>query len=938
MKYFCHTKSAHYRALFVFILVMAVLGIAPQPIYAATITVNTVADNTTDDAFCTLHEAILAANDTPANANCGTGAAGLDTIAFNLGAGTPSITLSNPLPDITQPVIINGATGGATRVEILGDGLAAGNGLALVPGSSGSTIKALVLSGFANLGFAAIVIESANNRVENCLIGTDNTGLAAAVTGNWIGIMIQSVNATGNVIGGNTAAQRNVISNNDVGINLTNDSSSNRIEGNYIGTDQDAASAIGNLTDGVLIDDNSTLNIIGGNNANVRNIISGNSYGVTIDGANGNRVSGNYIGIDATGNTAIPNASFISDGVGVLIIDSVDTIVGGNTVGERNLISGNDFGIVITNFSDDNVVIGNYIGTNAAGDTAIPNATIFGNGAGVLIEESDNNTIGGKTASARNLISGNDYGVVIVADATFNHVEGNYIGINAAGDAALPNAASGVFIEDLATANVIGGTSAASRNIISGNGDEGVTITGGAYDNIVQFNYIGTNPSGTSAIPNQFEGVDIDEDSAFCGCTDATGNLIADNLISGNGSSGIEIQDPTTAFNIIVRNKIGTNAAGTAGIPNNAGGIYFDGDAHNNSVGSTNPSDANLIAFNIGAGIIVTDTDTQNHFLANSIHSNTGLGIDLGDDGVTANDALDPDTGPNALQNYPVLSAVTSSVCNAIQVTATLDSPTPDGPFRIEFFANPVADPSNHGEGQIFLGSTTNSGNNLPFTVILPAPALAAGALLAATATNEDNDHLFTGTSEFSLNLVMPVVVACDQQETKPPPPPPPVTQDLGLKAPASALNKLNNQQAEFHILATLGENSNGNSASATIHLFIPDHAKCQQIFVDGVEVTNACVSGIDDGRIELGTVTVSNTRPTDIRVVVDAVNSGAFTVRASIFSNFANIPNQVVLDPNPDNNHVRLLVNPPATDTTLVTLSANNPAQFATCAVGAGC
>lgn len=854
---------------------MAVLGIAPQPIYAATITVNTVADNTTDDAFCTLHEAILTANGAPANANCGAGTAGLDTIAFNLGAGTPSITLSNPLPDITQPVIINGATGGATRVEILGDALASGSGLVLVPGASGSTIKALVLSGFANLGFAAIVIESANNRVENCLIGTDNTGLAAAVTGNWIGILVQSVNATGNVIGGNTATQRNVISNNDIGINLTNDSSSNRVEGNYIGTDLNATNAIGNLMDGVLIDTNSTLNMIGGNNANVRNIISGNNYGVAIDGSNGNRVSGNYIGTDATGNIAIPNAA----SVGVLIIDSADTIVGGNTVGERNLISGNSIGIGIAGFSDDNVVIGNYIGTNAAGDAAIPNGTIFGDGAGVMIEASDNNTIGGKTASARNLISGNDYGVVIFADSTFNHVEGNYISINAAGDAALPNAASGVFLEELAHDNVIGGTSAASRNIISGNDDEGVTITGGAYDNIVQFNYIGTNPSGTSAIPNRFEGVDIDEASAFCGCTDATGNLIADNLISGNGSSGIEIQDPTTAFNIIVRNKIGTNAAGTAGIPNNDGGIYFAEDAHNNQVGSTNPSDANLIAFNVGAGIIVTGTDTQNHFLGNSIHSNTGLGIDLNNDGVTNNDTLDPDTGPNALQNYPVLSAVTSSVCNAIQVTATLDSPTPDGPFRVEFFANPVPDPSNHGEGQIFLGSTTNSGNNLPFTVILPAPALAAGALLAATATNEDNDHLFTGTSEFSLNLLMPVVVACDQQ-TKPPPPPPPVTQDLGLKAPPAVLNKVASQQAEFHFLATLGENSNGNSASATIHLFIPDHAKCQQIFVDGVEVPNACVSGIDDGRIELGTVTVSNTRPTDIRVVVDAVNSGAFTVR----------------------------------------------------------
>jgi CSLREA domain-containing protein len=93
------------------------LGIALQPIYATTIIVNTVADHTTNDAFCTLPEAILTANGTPANGNCGIGAAGLDTIAFNLSAGTPSITLSNPLANITQLVIIKGLQVGQRELK-----------------------------------------------------------------------------------------------------------------------------------------------------------------------------------------------------------------------------------------------------------------------------------------------------------------------------------------------------------------------------------------------------------------------------------------------------------------------------------------------------------------------------------------------------------------------------------------------------------------------------------------------------------------------------------------------------------------------------------------------------------------------------------------------------------------------------------------------------
>ncbi|MCW1967275.1 MAG: hypothetical protein KIH69_004035, partial [Anaerolineae bacterium] len=173
--------------------------------------------------------------------------------------------------------------------------------------------------------------------------------------------------------------------------------------------------------------------------------------------------------------------------------------------------------------------------------------------------------------------------------------------------------------------------------------------------------------------------------------------------------------------------------------------------------------------------------------------------------------------------------------------------------------------------------------------------------------------------------------------------PPPPVTQELGLKGDDKAIYTLRDNQTEFHIFAILGENSNGGSASATLHLFIPSAAQCQQIFVNGIEAPNACVSGIDDGRIELGTVNVAPTRPTDIRVVVNVAQPGAFTVLARIFSNFANIPNQVVLDPNPRDNELKLVVEPvnttpPASGAAAVTLSAQNPSQMVTCGAGTGC
>ncbi len=141
---------------------------------AATITVNTTADDNTVNGNCTLREAIQAANTNTAVDGCVAGVAGLDEIVFNLGAGTPTITPTAALPSIEEAVTINGATGGATRVELNGAGLGA-DGLVI---HAGSTIRALVINRF---GGSAIHLEGGGgSTINNCYLGTDATGISTA--------------------------------------------------------------------------------------------------------------------------------------------------------------------------------------------------------------------------------------------------------------------------------------------------------------------------------------------------------------------------------------------------------------------------------------------------------------------------------------------------------------------------------------------------------------------------------------------------------------------------------------------------------------------------------------------------------------------------------------------------------------------------------------
>jgi titin len=162
-----------------------------------------------------------------------------------------------------------------------------------------------------------------------------------------------------------------------------------------------------------------------------------------------------------------------------------------------------------------------------------------------------------------------------------------------------------------------------------------------------------------------------------------------------------------------------------------------------------------VIAFNSEDGVLVggpagsTNTELAgrgNAVLGNSIFGNGGLGIDLGpDDGVTPN-------GTSGYQPFPVLTSVTAGG-GAVIVAGTLASTTPFAAYRIELFANAAADPSGHGEGQVFLGvisvTAGESGGVVPFAAVLAVP-LARGQVVSATATDGVGN-----TSEFSADVVV---------------------------------------------------------------------------------------------------------------------------------------------------------------------------------------
>ena len=442
----------------------------------------------------------------------------------------------------------------------------------------------------------------------------------------------------------------------------------------------------------------------------------------------GNVVAGNHLGVDLGGTVAFPNGDGSVTDAGVWVNGGMGNTIGGLAVSDRNIISGNNqTGIFLTSSAQRVRIIGNYIGTDVTGTVAIPNL-----GEGMRLDASPtNNTVGGPTPGARNIISGNTtVGITIRGDD--NLVSGNYIGTDATGTVALPNLVNGIdLMERTADNNTIGGANTAPGvldvgNLISGNTGDGIQLIG--TSNFIQGNFIGTDPTGNSAIPNSI-GISVEDDpddsitagafNTIGGTNASAGSLTVGNLISGNANAGVRFNNLTSS-NQLRGNFIGTTPDGNGILANGGPGIQIDSGSDLNTIGGANSTVGlldvgNLISGSTTDGIVVSGTG--NAIQGNFLGTNASGTADLGNAGA----------GVRLLGNDNVLGGSTGDLGNRIvnnDVGVVVDAATGNSILSSTLIGNDNAEIS-----------LLNGGNNDQ-----AAPTLA-GALLA-----DPDTYRMTGT------------------------------------------------------------------------------------------------------------------------------------------------------------------------------------------------
>ncbi|MDO8955221.1 MAG: cadherin-like domain-containing protein [Gammaproteobacteria bacterium] len=456
-------------------------------------------------------------------------------------------------------------------------------------------------------------------------------------------------------------------------------------------------------------------------------------------GSDGNTIVGNYIGsFNADGSNAGASKRNASEGIESY---GANLTIGGTTAADRNVISGNTsaYNIYLASGANGTVVQGNYIGLNAAGNATFSTTN---SAYGIMVESSSTNiTIGGTAAGAGNVISGFTTRGVWVTTTGTTTVQGNYIGTNATGSVDLGNTEYGLYVDDSGTV-IIGGTAAGAGNVVSGNNGGGIYVgnTGGAT---IQGNIVGLNAAGTAALGNTGVGIYV----ATSGASAIGGNTVAArNIVSGNSSHGIQVTSSPAAGHSIKGNYIGVGSDGTTLLGNGGAGVYLA--SSNTVVGGKGVGDGNVIAGNGGAGIAVA-SGNGNLFYRNSIHSNTGLGIDLGNDGVTANDYNDGDGGANYLNNFPVITSVVTNG-STTTILGSIEWYTQAQPIYIEFFSSASKDASGHGEGKTYVGfvQVTTDATTGDATFSLTLSGVSVGEWITAVANIEGG---LIGASEFAM-------------------------------------------------------------------------------------------------------------------------------------------------------------------------------------------
>ncbi|MEZ5331005.1 MAG: right-handed parallel beta-helix repeat-containing protein [Thermoanaerobaculia bacterium] len=689
----------------------------PRPMIAGSVPRQTITvtsdqdDEVSGDGQCTLREALNNANagGSTAGGDCTEGSAGLDTIAFDIAPPTVhTIVLQSALPEVVDPVVVDGdseACSTSPCIVVDGSGLS-GNDPIWILSAGSSTLHGL---GFVHPDFGAVSLrDGGQNVVEACRF----LGPATPIPRSDRGLDVTSPD---NLIGG------------------TAEGAANRFEGFDIG---------------VLI--NNSSQIPGSN-------------------AVGNRVEGNLVGCPPPPSS---RGACVPDVGGIYIANAAMNTIGGAAAGAGNVVVGND-GVAISIIGTDpsqgsaaelNLVQGNRIGLDDGG------TSIAGNLGGIYVTWGNLNTIGGTTPAVRNVVvdsratpAGSPAYPGIGVTGTFhgegvgNLVQGNYVGTDATGMRALGNERNGIYL-DMAGETLVGGTVAGSGNLVAANGTDGIEVqhTPVSRPNFVQGNVVGLNATLSAALPNGAAGIRV---TAPAGDVVGSSGPGGANIVAGNIGDGIVLDiggDASVVGNwigvtptiggvgnggvgLLVDRTLGAVASGNTVRENGSHGVWIDG-------GSQTLLTANTIQDNGGAGIAVTDADAdRNTLFDNSLASNAGLGIDLGDDGPTANDPGDGDVGPNRLQNYPVLETVFLSGGSSL-VAGSLNSQH-DWSFTIDVYSSPSCDPSGSGEAESLVGSfvvTTDALGLATFDVVLPE--IDPGRSVVATATDE-----LGSTSELSL-------------------------------------------------------------------------------------------------------------------------------------------------------------------------------------------
>jgi hypothetical protein len=573
----------------------------------------------------------------------------------------------------------------------------------------------------------------------------------------------------------------------DAGVLVMAGGAGSIVDFSHLSTDRNATSGMGN---GIGVKLNYTSSAIVR-----RSVISGNQVdGVVVVGGNANEIRSNYIGTGLAGLDALPNA----DG-GIVLFDGANgTVIDGNVIsGNGNFAGSNGWGIdiqqsgaladvVLTQITNNIIGLdanGNRIDRGGDGEYVNPTGGVSmgpvnrGNaGGGIRVIRGSGTAIG--LAGAGNTISGNTKSGVQISGpmGALPVLRGNRIGTDPTGTQERGNR-RGVEVFS-GSAAIVGMAGAGNGNLISGNTGDGVNAGG---NTTIQNNLIGVDSTSNFTIGNGnaqllVNGVVTESGCCHSGITvTAPNNVVTGNVVGGSTANtqhpGIASRGATGQPNLIEDNFVGVSASGTTPLPNGVGvatfgsagtrirrntiasnllaGVFLVEGTQAVILGDVNAADGNTIRNN-GTGVIVgynaAAGDSGNSILSNRIYANTSVGIDLGWNGVTGNDAGDGDSGPNGQQNFPVL-ANASNVGATTTVNYTLDGFGINQNHRIQVFASASCSATGFGQGERLVGSFVQmtDGAGDAFGTLVLTELVPVGQVLTATVTDGQSN-----TSEFS--------------------------------------------------------------------------------------------------------------------------------------------------------------------------------------------